>query len=239
MKKYTHIVFDADHTLLHYLQDEKQAFLALYKQLGVPVNDKLLAISREASETAWAEAGLYNVTNPTVQKAYHTLYRTHTEDIFKRIFAQFPCDSISPKEAGLLFLEKLTVQGIAFDGAIELVQRLSVRCGGAYKVAIATNGLADIQHKRLQQFAPMVEKVFVSQDLDSVKPLPTFFEKMLTTLGTVAENCLMVGDSLISDIAGAKAVGMDTCWLNPNGLEDKDGVADYTIKRLTELIPIL
>ena len=239
MKKYTHIIFDADHTLLNYLADEKQAFLSLYKQLGIPITDELLAVSREASETAWVEAGLYNVTDPMVQKQYHTLYRTHTEDIFRRIFAKFPCESISKKEAGLTFLDKLTVKGVAFDGALDVIRQLSKRCGGVYKVAIATNGLAEIQHKRLEAFAPMVEKVYVSQDLASVKPLPAFFEKMLKDLGAKAKNCLMVGDSLVSDIQGAKAVGMDTCWLNANGLEDKDGVADYTVKNIRAVLDIL
>lgn len=239
MKKYTHIIFDADHTLLNYLTDEKQAFLALYRRLGLPITDELLAVSRTASETAWVEAGLYNVTDPKVQKQYHTWYRTHTEDIFQRIFAQFPCDSISPKDAGLEFLKQLTVKGNAFDGALEIVRRLSRCCGGEYRVFIATNGLSQIQHTRLQDFAPIVEKIYVSQDLDSVKPMPAFFEKMLKDTRAKPQHCLMVGDSLISDIAGAKAVGMDTCWLNPNGLEDEDGVADYSIKYLGEISSIL
>ncbi|MBR2023386.1 MAG: HAD-IA family hydrolase [Clostridia bacterium] len=235
MKQYSCIIFDADHTLLDYLADEKQAFLALYKDLGMPVSDELLAISRVSSENSWTEAGLYNVTDPQVQKAYHTLYRTHTQEIFNRIFAKFPCHTATAKQAGLLFLEKLKGQGKAFDGALELVQALSQKAGGKYRVAIATNGLSDIQHARLKAFSPYVERVYVSQDLDSVKPLPGFFRRTLQDLGVEPNECLMIGDSLISDIAGAKAVGMDACFFNPKGQEDKDGVADFQIQSLQEL----
>ena len=235
MKEYTHIIFDADHTLLNYLADEKQAFLGLYQALGMPITDELLALSRVSSESAWTEAGLYNVTDPQIQKQYHTLYRTHTEEIFRRIFAKFPCRTATAKQAGLAFLDTLTTRGIAFDGALELVKALSQKTGGKYRVAIATNGLAKIQHARLSAFAPFVERVYVSQDLDSVKPLPSFFKRMLGDLGAEPNGCLMIGDSLVSDIAGAKSVGMDACWLNPKGQEDIDGIADFQIRNLQEL----
>lgn len=235
MKEYTHIIFDADHTLLNYLADEKQAFLGLYKDLGMSITDELLALSRVSSENSWTEAGLYNVTDPQIQAQYHTLYRTHTEEIFRRIFSRFPCATATAKHAGLAFLDKLTTCGVAFDGALELVQALSQKAGGKYRVAIATNGLAEIQHARLGAFAPFVEKVYVSQDLDSVKPLPSFFKRMLDDLGAEPSACLMIGDSLVSDIAGAKAVGMDAWWFNPKGQVDADGVADCQIQSLQEL----
>ena len=235
MKQYTHIIFDADHTLLDYLADERQAFITLYRDLGMPITDELLSISRVSSESAWTDAGLYNVTQPQVQKAYHTLYRTHTEEIFNRIFSKFPCSTVTAKQAGLLFLEKLKTQGKAFEGALELVKTLSQKSGGKYRVAIATNGLADIQHARLSAFFPYVERVYVSQDLDSVKPLPSFFERMLSDLHVEPSTCLMIGDSLVSDIAGAKAVGMDACWFNPKGAKDNDGIADFQIRELQEL----
>lgn len=239
MKKYTHLIFDADHTLLDYLADEKTAFCTLYQKLGMPITDELLAISRTASETAWTEAGLYNVTDPIIQRQYHTLYRTHTEDIFARIFAKFPCKTATAKEAGLLFLEALKIVGKPLGNALETVRKLSDKSGGAYAVYVATNGLSEIQHKRLETFVPYVQGVYASEDLDSVKPLPEFFKRITAKIGANAEECLMIGDSLISDISGAKSVGMDACWLNPNGQECLQDIADYTIQDLTKLLEIL
>ncbi len=239
-KTYKYLIFDADHTLLHYIADERKAFCALYEKLGMPVTDELLSVSRRASESAWTDAGLYNVTDPTVQKAYHLLYRTHTEEIFRRIFTQFPCQNILAKDAGLRFLEELKIVGEPLGKSWEVIRALSQKGGGRYEVYIATNGLSSIQHKRLEAFERVVEKVFVSEDLQSVKPLPSFFERMLQTIGGRAQDCLMIGDSLVSDIDGAKGVGMDTCWFNPAGHGNATGITpDYEITAIEELLEML
>ena len=238
-KEYTHIIFDADHTLLNYITDEGKAFCLLYHKLGMPITQELLALSRTASETAWTDAGLYNVTDPAVQKVYHKLYRTHTEEIFNRIFAKYPCQTVTAKEAGLRFLEELTMVGEPLGDAMEVVRKLSDKTGGKYAVYIATNGLSDVQRKRLEIFIPCVQGVYVSEDVDSVKPLPAFFERILMDTGAKPENCLMIGDSLISDMAGAKAVGMDTCWLNPKEQEDVLGVADTQIVTLAQILELV
>ncbi|SJN21496.1 Putative FMN hydrolase; 5-Amino-6-(5'-phosphoribitylamino)uracil phosphatase [Vibrio casei] len=46
------------------------------------------------------------------------------------------------------------------------------------------------------------------------KPHSQMFETALAHLGLPAENVLHVGDNLISDVAGAKYVGMQACWIN-------------------------
>ncbi len=51
---------------------------------------------------------------------------------------------------------------------------------------------------------------------------------------------MIVGDSLTSDIAGGKNTGIDTCWYNPSGKTAEPALAaDYEIRRLDELPPIL
>ncbi|HCH00933.1 MAG TPA: 5-amino-6-(5-phospho-D-ribitylamino)uracil phosphatase YigB [Vibrio sp.] len=46
------------------------------------------------------------------------------------------------------------------------------------------------------------------------KPHSQMFETALAHLGLPAEHVLHVGDNLISDVAGAKYVGMQACWIN-------------------------
>ncbi len=51
---------------------------------------------------------------------------------------------------------------------------------------------------------------------------------------------LMVGDSLTSDIRGARNAGLRSCWYNPHDLPPRpDIVPDYTIHALAELPPLL
>ena len=237
-KKYGYLLFDADHTLLNYVADERGAYEDLYAKLGVTVSEELLKASRKHSEEAWTDAGLYEVHSPKIQKEYHALYRSHTEEIFARVFAQFPTlgVTLSAKKTGLLFLECLRRKGVLMDGARETLQTLSKK----YSIGIATNGLSAIQRARLCGLEKWVDKVFVSEEMGVIKPLEGFFNYILTDLGVSADECLMIGDSLSSDIAGAKTVGMDCCWFNPTGMQNKTPFTpDYQITKLQELIEIL
>ncbi len=45
------------------------------------------------------------------------------------------------------------------------------------------------------------------------KPDPAIYAPTLALLGTAREQTLAVGDSLRTDIAGAKAAGIDACWV--------------------------
>ena len=51
---------------------------------------------------------------------------------------------------------------------------------------------------------------------------------------------MIVGDSLTSDIQGGINFGIDTCWYNPNKIENKAEITPtYEIYNLNELKDIL
>jgi HAD superfamily hydrolase (TIGR01549 family) len=94
--------------------------------------------------------------------------------------------------------------------------------------------------------------VTISSDVGYLKPHPKIFQHALEALGVTAEETVMVGDSLRSDVAGAKALGMVAVWKRPPLNEptevgaDKAEVTgevapDYTIDNLWELteLPVL
>ena len=237
-KKYEAIVFDADHTLLNYIADEKSAFARLYAYMGVPFDEELWLASRRASEETWTDAGMYDVTDPRVQARYHEVYRTHVEDIFKRLFLEFPRlqGKITPKRAGEIFLENLETGGETLEGATELLQTLSKD----YPLYIATNGLSVIQRGRLREIERYFQGLYISEEVGAIKPAPAFFLRILKDTGLRAESLLMVGDSLTSDIAGANGVGVDGCWYNPRAVENKSGICpEYEIRLLGDLTEIL
>jgi HAD superfamily hydrolase (TIGR01450 family) len=67
------------------------------------------------------------------------------------------------------------------------------------------------------------------------KPYRPIFEIALERLGCRPGEAAMVGDSLASDIAGGRAMGMYTVWLDPSGEEDGGGGADLVVRSLEEL----
>ncbi len=233
--KYKYLIFDADHTLLDYIQDELKAFESLYQELGLPVDKKLLEKSRKYSEEEWTRAGLYKVNEENTQKNYHLLYRTHVKGIFERIFQEKKVDKDADL-AGKRFLELLERESKLMFGAEETLKALQNKA----EIYIATNGLISIQTGRLKTIEGLFKHAFISEEIGFIKPLPPFFEKILEKLGAKASECLMIGDSLSSDIIGAKSVGMDACWFCPWQQKNDTGITpDYQISALQDLLKIL
>ncbi len=235
-RTYKCLIFDADHTILDYVADEYAAFTRVYEAIGMPMADVLLEDSRRFSEETWTEAGLYEVDDPLVQATYHKVYRAHVAGIFEKVFEKYGNPtSFTPQKAGELFLQALQKKGHTLENSKELLEELSKH----YTVCIATNGLADIQYGRLEEFSKFA-RIFVSEELGCIKPLPAFFKQLLKRMKVSKRHCLMIGDSLRSDIAGAKSVGIVGCWYNPMRRENVSGIAtDYEISKLENLKNIL
>ncbi len=54
------------------------------------------------------------------------------------------------------------------------------------------------------------------------KPAPTFFEMALRDMGLSADEVLMIGDDIESDIGGAQRMGMRTCLVRTGKFRQKD-----------------
>ncbi|MDD6994880.1 MAG: HAD family hydrolase [Candidatus Borkfalkiaceae bacterium] len=238
-----HVIFDADDTLLCYRDDERGAFLRLFSTLGVAADDALLSFSCNASERIWAETGLYDVSSPRVQKHYHALYRDHITHVFDEIFAylhsrKIAFTPVSSACARDLFLTELETGGHYVEGARETLAVLKSR---GYVLSVATNGLETVQRGRTKGLLPFFDHLFVSESLGAIKPAEEFFIRMLRKLNARKEECLFVGDSLSSDIAGAKTAGICCCYFSPCGEKPPAAVPvpDFTVRRLTELLAVL
>jgi putative hydrolase of the HAD superfamily len=111
-----------------------------------------------------------------------------------------------------------------------------------YKLGLLTNGAPDIQWDKI--LGAGIEKYFdsiiVSGDIGIGKPDPRIFEAMLSRLESTRNDTVMIGDSLRSDIGGARAAGIKAVWINRyNLLNDGPVVPDMEIKNLSQLRPIL
>ena len=107
-------------------------------------------------------------------------------------------------------------------GAEDLCRDL--RAAGC-RLALATNGVARVQHARLDAspLKPYFSAVIISQEVGAQKPQPAFFQAALEALGVLDKaRCVMVGDTLGSDIQGGIAAGLDTIWYDPQGRSPGD-----------------
>jgi HAD superfamily hydrolase (TIGR01549 family) len=85
------------------------------------------------------------------------------------------------------------------------------------------------------QLAAWFERKFLSFELGLLKTDQTFFSHLLDECGLAIEDCVMVGDSLQSDIMPAKKIGMKAV------LVDRRNKRDFTPKiiNLRELEPLI
>jgi HAD superfamily hydrolase (TIGR01450 family) len=67
------------------------------------------------------------------------------------------------------------------------------------------------------------------------KPMPYIFRAALARLGVAAEDAAMIGDSLASDVGGARGVGLKTIWLAPPGGVASEVQPDLIIHAFAEL----
>jgi FMN phosphatase YigB (HAD superfamily) len=110
-------------------------------------------------------------------------------------------------------------------------------------LAVITNGAADTQREKINvdglknQFTAIV----ISAELGVAKPDPAIFQFALDRVSFPPEAVWHVGDSLQSDVAGAKAVGLTAIWLNRHGSlrVSSDPEPDLEIASLSELLALL
>jgi 4-nitrophenyl phosphatase len=68
------------------------------------------------------------------------------------------------------------------------------------------------------------------------KPHRPIFEMALERLGCRPPEAAMVGDSLVTDVAGGRAAGMFTVWVDPAGEDAAPGQADLAVRSLVDLL---
>jgi HAD superfamily hydrolase (TIGR01549 family) len=191
--------------------------------------------ARRISDTAWAEAGLNDVHLESVQSEFHRRYFAHLPGLIARIKKVVPMPA-SDQEIADFFVRELYVPAIPIGRAEEVFNT----CASRFKTCIATNGIADMQRIRLQAFLPHTYRLFISEELHTIKPDPAFFYAMANDLHTDIKKCLFIGDSLSSDVAGCASVGMDCVWVNPKKITLPAPLSvKAQIGSIDELIPLL
>ena len=143
------------------------------------------------------------------------------------------------------FRECLFNSAIPISGAYDLLEFLKDR----YIICIASNG-PHLQQKHRIELAEMdkyIDYYFTSERMGVSKPNEEYYIKCFNELNTKREKTikkdevLVIGDSLSSDIYGAKKFGLKTCLYERMTVLNKnlENVADYTVTDLRDIINIL
>ena len=221
------IFLDLDDTILDFHQAERQALSRTLGHFRVDPTPAVLDRYHELNRQQWELLEEGKLTRPQV------LTRR-----FDLLFDELGVNC-SSQEAQAVY-EKQLAQGHFFmPGAPELLEALAPR----YDLYLATNGTPLVQAGRIESagIARYFKEIFVSETMGANKPSPAYFRACFDAIpGFDPAAALVVGDSLTSDIRGARNVGLRSCWFNPKGLPPRPDIpADYTIHALSELPPLL
>jgi 2-haloalkanoic acid dehalogenase type II len=88
-----------------------------------------------------------------------------------------------------------------------------------YKLALLTNteNLAFEKVDSILSISKYFDYLGLSYEINAVKPDKRMFLSVVNNFKVNPSECLMIGDSLRSDITGAKNVGMHQAWINRPG----------------------
>lgn len=226
--KYEIVIFDADETLFDFKKSEREAFKNAMLEFDVKYDENYhLKIYQGINTAIWKEfeQGLITQEKLKVER-------------FKRLSDKLNAGFDEVKFAKS-YMKHLANASFLFDDSKALVESLHKD----YRLTIVTNGLKDVQNHRIRRciIGEYFEDIVISEEVKAAKPDPEIFEHVLKDLNhTDKSKVLMVGDSLTSDIQGGINFGIDTCWYNPDKLENKTEMKPtYEISNLMELKDIL
>jgi putative hydrolase of the HAD superfamily len=128
-------------------------------------------------------------------------------------------------------------KGQLVDGSAEAVVTDLVR---DHRLALVTNGASDVQREKLAAttLAPLFTAIVISAEVGIGKPDRRIFDIALRAIGADAGEAVMVGDSLLRDVAGAQSAGIRVIHLDRGTAEAIAGtppVPDARIHSLSEL----
>ena len=217
------ILLDVDDTILDFQKAEAGAIRRAFAALGIPVTDALIARYSDINRSQWEllEEGVLTREQVLVRR-------------FELLFGELGIEA-SGEEAAEHYENELCFGHWFMPGAEALLETLRGRC----RLFIVSNGSAKVQEARIASagMAPYFEQIFISEEIGADKPQRAFFDRCFAHIPALdLSRTLLVGDSLSSDIRGAKNAGVPGCWYNPRRRPPRgDVVPDFEIDALSKL----
>lgn len=218
-----YLFLDLDDTILDFHTAERIALSKTLRNNGLEPTEAVLNRYHDINIAHWQMLERGEITRDQVLvNRYAVLFREMGMDV-------------DPAKIAKEYEGNLGIGHIFLPGAEEAVKRLH----GKYRLFLASNGTASVQHSRLTSAGlyPWFEQVFVSQEMGANKPSKEYFDACFARIPDFSpEKALMVGDSLTSDILGGLRAGMKTVWINPKHLPAREDIpADYQLESITGL----
>ena len=227
-------LFDLDQTLLDFHASEHIALRKVLTSNGLSFSDGIYQAFKACNKSLWLE-----LEKGTISRK--ELFTKRFQDVFRRCGGD--AVELDPLKVNDDFIRTMSVNGVPMDGALEFVKKLKGNIAGA-RIYIASNGATVNARGRIASTGldRYIDGLFVSEDMGATKPDAAFFDICLDRIGEPGSSCIMIGDSLSSDMLGAKNASLDSVWFMPSGDVEEAMTAyeiNYCASSYDELFDIL
>lgn len=221
------LMFDFDNTLVDFHESSKLSFDQTFKDFGLELKSDYYKIYGGINAKIWGEFEQKLIT---------------AEDIRKRRFTEF-FEAVDIKGIdGYKFNAQYLKNIVKFTHIDSAIVDMLIRLKEKYRLSIITNGLKEVQRARIEKcgITQLFESIIVSDEESVAKPDKKYFDIAFQSIDHKIDKSkiLVIGDSLKSDIAGAKLYGLKSCYIDAKGTAEKSA-AEIIIKNVLQLEPIL
>ncbi len=225
--KYQWLLFDFDNTLVDFTNSSHLSFADLVAAHGIEEDPEMYSRYQKVNFQVWKDFEEEKIDALQLRRLRFELFM-QAEGIIGE-----------PLDWNAQYLDGLVKHAVFIEGAKELLDHFH----GKFKLGIITNGLKEVQRRRLAklEMTDYFDVIVVSDEINVAKPQAGFFDHTLNEIGTERkDHLLIIGDSLHSDIIGGNNYGIDTCWFNPNQKTNDSSIRPtYEINTLHNLSQIL
>lgn len=247
MRRYTTVLFDLFDTLVRLNRERLPPVRVNGREVRSSVGE-LYAVAAAAWPGVTLEA-FYEAFLWSYQEAERRRATDHREIPARArldfCYARLGLDPAAvPPEVSDRLLERhmvcLAAAAESVPGRPELLDWLA----GRYRLGVVSNFDYTPTVRRVLDEAGILDRfdaVVVSDAVGWRKPTAAIFRAAFARLSVGPAECLFVGDRPDIDVAGARGVGMDVAWLNPESAPLPAGLPapDFTLARLAEVREIL
>jgi putative hydrolase of the HAD superfamily len=164
-------------------------------------------------------------------------------EVVRRGLATLAGGAALPADLAVRLAERFTTyrdeQMFVFPGAHDAIDALKAR---GVKLALVTNGAADIQRGKIERFAlaHRFDHIQIEGEHGFGKPEERAYRHAMDALGVTAGETWMIGDNLEWEVVVPQRLGIYAIWIDVHGDGLPEGTSvrpDRIIRSLTELLP--
>lgn len=214
------VLFDLDDTLCAYRREPGEVLEAAFSRAGV--------------EAMFSVADYYDRYDDYLEES------DDIDDLRERCFGDLAAEAGYDRGAGRAVARAYAAERDQravelLTGARDVLDALALE----HRLGLVTNGDPGMQRRKL-------EAVGLAEDFETIvcagydtpaKPSPEPFEIALEALEATPDRAVHVGNSLSTDVAGARAAGLRAAWVPVEGSapEAPDPEPDYALESLSDL----